>query len=267
MTQQYEFRKGDVLFRQDDVSDRVFRVSRGEVEVLREVGSASVLLGHVREGEWLGEMGVIENRNRSATARAATDGVVEVITARQFLDRVSGDPTLARALMLRLSVRLKRIEDKVAGDLLPLADDRHGDALNGTASGAVIATTASISISAQTDALRDRMGAEPLRINHLPFVIGRMPVGGEASPPRHPDLLLEDERPFCLSRDHFMIVRRGDQVLVSDLGSMLGTIVNGQGIGHHFMRDAVSLHVGENRIIAGGWGSPFEFVVSVGQEE
>jgi CRP/FNR family transcriptional regulator, cyclic AMP receptor protein len=48
---------------------------------------------------------------------------------------------------------------------------------------------------------------------------------------------------------------------------MLGTIVNGQGIGHHFMRDAVSLHVGENRIIAGGWGSPFEFVVSVGQEE
>jgi CRP/FNR family transcriptional regulator, cyclic AMP receptor protein len=138
MTQQYEFRKGDVLFRQDDVSDRVFRVSRGEVEVLREVGSASVLLGHVREGEWLGEMGVIENRNRSATARAATDGVVEVITARQFLDRVSGDPTLARALMLRLSVRLKRIEDKVAGDLLPLADDRPGDALNGTASGAVI---------------------------------------------------------------------------------------------------------------------------------
>ena len=69
MTQQYEFRKGDVLFRQDHVSDRVFRVSRGEVEVLREVGSASVLLGHVREGEWLGEMGVIENRNRSATAR------------------------------------------------------------------------------------------------------------------------------------------------------------------------------------------------------
>ena len=55
MTQQYEFRKGDILFRQDDVSDRVFRVSRGEVEVLREVGSASVLLGHVREGEWLGD--------------------------------------------------------------------------------------------------------------------------------------------------------------------------------------------------------------------
>ena len=37
MTQQYEFRKGDILFREDDVSDRVFRVSRGEVEVLREV--------------------------------------------------------------------------------------------------------------------------------------------------------------------------------------------------------------------------------------
>src|SRR6202023_3927317 len=44
---------------------------QGEIEVLRETGTASVLLGHVRGGEWLGEMGVIEGRSRSATARAA----------------------------------------------------------------------------------------------------------------------------------------------------------------------------------------------------
>jgi hypothetical protein len=54
-----------------------------------------------------------------------------------------------------------------------------------------------------------------------------------------PDLTIEDEEPFRLSRDHFMILRSGDRLLVSDLGSALGTIVNGQAIGHHFMKDAV----------------------------
>jgi len=52
----------------------------------------------------VGEMGVIEGRSRSATARAVTDGEAEVLTARQFLERVSSDPALARDLILRLSI-------------------------------------------------------------------------------------------------------------------------------------------------------------------
>ena len=101
MTTLSQFKKGDLLLRQGDASDRVLRVRSGEIEVLREVGTTSVLLGHVRDGEWLGEMGVIEGRSRSATARAVTDGEVEVLTARQFLERVSSDPALARDLILR----------------------------------------------------------------------------------------------------------------------------------------------------------------------
>jgi hypothetical protein len=64
-----------------------------------------------------------------------------------------------------------------------------------------------------------------------------------------------------------MIICRAGRLLVSDLGSTLGTILNGQGIGHHFMRDAAPLNTGENRVVAGGRGSPFDFVISVGQNE
>jgi CRP-like cAMP-binding protein len=52
-----QFKTGGVLSRQGDPSDYVLRVCAGEIEVLRKVGSDSILLGHVREGEWLGEMG------------------------------------------------------------------------------------------------------------------------------------------------------------------------------------------------------------------
>ena len=251
-----QFKKGDLLFQQADASDRVLRVRSGEVEVLREVGAATVLLGHARGGEWLGEMGVIEGRSRSATARAATDGEVEVLTARQFLEQVSSDPALARDLILRLSIRLRRIEDKIAGDLLPFAHDHSPD-------GTVIAEDATILLVAQNEALRARIGAAAIHVAKLPFLAGRIPVEGEAKPLRLPDLLIEDEAPFRLSRQHFMITRSGDRLILSDLGSTLGTIVNGQAIGHHFTKDAAPLHRGENHVVAGGWDSPFEFLVSI----
>ena len=54
---------------------------------------------NVRDGEWLGEMGVIEGRSRNATAPAAADGEVEVLTARQFSERVSSELALARDLI------------------------------------------------------------------------------------------------------------------------------------------------------------------------
>ena len=263
MTTVRAFKKGDVLFRQGDPSDCVLRVMTGEIEVLREVGGTSVLLGHVRDGEWLGEMGVIENRSRSAMARAAADGEGELLTPRQFLDRVSSDSVLARELILRLSIRLRKIEDKIAGELLPFAGGGSRSGPSGTASEAVGAENATISLAAQTDVLRAWIGPAPIRVAKLPFLVGRLPVEGESKSSRRPDLLIEDERPFRLSRQHFMIARSGDQLLVSDLGSTLGTIVNGRPIGQDFTKDAAPLHPGENHVVAGGRDSPFAFSVSV----
>jgi CRP/FNR family cyclic AMP-dependent transcriptional regulator len=257
------FKKGDVLFHQGDASDCVLRVRQGEIEILREVGATSVLLGRVRDGEWLGEMGVIENRPRSATARAAADGAVEVLTAAQFLDRVSRDPALARELILRLSVRLRTIEDKIAGDLAIFAHDRVSDDEGGDDAALAIAQKASMALAAENDLVRSRIGGGPISIGQLPFIVGRRTLEDEAAPRRAPDLVIEDQEPFRLSREHFMIARSRDHVLVSDLGSTLGTIVNDQPIGHHFMRDAAPLHRGRNRIVAGGWDSPFVFTLSV----
>jgi CRP/FNR family transcriptional regulator, cyclic AMP receptor protein len=257
------FKKGDVLFRQGDSSDRVLRIRAGEIAVMREVGGTSIPLGQVRDGEWLGEMGVIENRSRSAAAHAATDGEAEILTAQQFLECVSNEPALARELILRLSIRLRRIEDRIAGELLPFAGGGPGGAPGGTASDAVVTDKFTILLTAQTDLLRASIGAEPIRVAKLPFLVGRLPVEGESKPSWRPELLIEDARPFRLSRQHFMIARSGGQLLVSDLGSTLGTIVNGQSIGHDFTKDTASLRRGENFIVAGGRDSPFALTVSV----
>jgi hypothetical protein len=263
MTTQRAFKKGDTLFHQGDASDRVLRIISGEIEVLREIDSGSILLGHVREGEWLGEMGVVENRYRSATARATTDGVVEILGAQQFLERVSGDATLARDLILRLSIRLRKIENKIAGHAFSLAQEPSVSKPGGRPLETVIPGDAAISITAQSDALRAQIGGNSIQLAALPYLVGRVPSEDEAPPAQEPDLLLEDEAPFRLSRMHFMIMRQGDHIVIEDLGSTLGTVVNGQAIGHHFAKDTAPLHRGDNYVLAGGGGSPFEFLVSV----
>ena len=51
--------------------------------------------------------------------------------------------------------------------------------------------------------------------------------------------------------------------MIRDVGSQLGTVVNGLRIGIEEPLNAVELHIGENEIIAGGSDSPFRFVIEV----
>src|SRR5262245_9061981 len=222
------FNPGELLFRQGDASDHVLRIRSGSVEILREIGDVTIVLGTVAADQFVGEMGVIEKRPRSATARASTAVEAEQFGASEFFQRVSADPKMAEELMLRLSVRLREIEDKIADDLpLVHAMAKVGKALQASAQ------PIQLLLAADTVSLRERTGAQPITVDQLPFVVGRRPRPGENTPKRIPDLLLDDREPFRISRQHFMIARVQGGLVVRDLNSALGTSVNEQPIGSH----------------------------------
>src|SRR5256885_15971673 len=54
------------------------------------------------------------------------------------------------------------------------------------------------------------VAARALRLAHLPFRVGRLPVAGEAQPMEGNDLQLSDTKPFNVSRNHFAIERGPD---------------------------------------------------------
>jgi CRP/FNR family transcriptional regulator, cyclic AMP receptor protein len=254
------FNPGDFLFRQGEPSDCVMRIERGEVEILRETGDMSIVLGTVLAGQFVGEMGVIERRPRNATARASTEVEAEQFSVPEFFQRVSGDPAMAQELMLRLSVRLREIEDKIADDL-PLA---LALAQGSAAPGRQVSTgPLQLVLAADTPALRERMGDQPITVDEFPFVVGRRLRHGEKVPKRVPDLLVDDRDPFRLSRQHFMIDSVHGGLIVRDLDSSLGTTVNGEPIGSDFRSDVAELKPGQNRIVAGGSDSDFAFAALV----
>jgi len=255
------FAEGQVLFREGDPADSVFRLLSGAVDILRELDGDPILLGTVGAGQFIGEMGVVENRPRSATARAASEVEVEILTPTEFIDQIVGSPRAARELIQRLSQRLREADDRIVND-----ERRRGRA-HGTRNEANSQTALKLVNNAYLAAKNpwlQRQFHAPLRLGDLPFVVGRGTVAREGLPPLQPDLKLNDTVPFRLSRNHFMIEKRNGSYYVRDLCSTLGTIVNGEPIGDHFRGDDAPLQAGENEVIAGGVGSPFIFSVFIG---
>jgi hypothetical protein len=250
-----------VLFREGDPSDEVILILSGSAEVLRASGDDSIVLGTVRAGEFVGEMGVLEGRVRSATVRAAESVEAELIERQAFLDRVSAEPELARKLLVRMSARLRDVEDMLtqlyasheaapAGrELVPAAPTAEAPP--------------SLTLTGATYAAKFLVGPEPIRIPHLPFTIGRQHDQHEPPSVITPDLAIPEDAPHRLSRAHFMLIRDRKDILVRDLNSTLGTIVNGQPLGRDFPVDSAPLRKGENSLVAGGDGSPFAFVVTL----
>lgn len=248
-----------VLFRQGDPSDVAILIRSGSADVLREVGDDAIVLGTVHAGEFVGEMGVLEERPRSATVRAAAPLEAELIERQAFLDRVSDEPELARKLLVRMSVRLRDVEDL----LTRLYTRGSEDAGRGQLIEAPAPTTPSVTLRATTPGARSFIGAEAIAIARLPFTLGRQPSEGEAPPVITPDLAIPEPGPYRLSRAHFSLIARNGEVAVRDLASTLGTVVNDRPIGRDFPVDTAPLRQGENTIVAGGKGSPFAFAVTL----
>jgi hypothetical protein len=127
-------------------------------------------------------------------------------------------------------------------------------------------------LAAQNRWLQQQLST-PLELGDRPLVVGRWPAAAEELPRWQPDLELNDTAPFWLSRNHFTIEKGEEGYRIRDLCSTLGTIVNGEPIGHHLRAEGATawgylasdapLRAGENEVIAGGPDSPFVFSVFI----
>jgi pSer/pThr/pTyr-binding forkhead associated (FHA) protein len=77
---------------------------------------------------------------------------------------------------------------------------------------------------------------ESFPLDHDRMTIGRRPDS---------DIFLDD---VTVSRDHALIVRRGDEFHLDDLGSLNGTYVNRRRIESHHLADGDELQVGKYKL-------------------
>ena len=78
------FKKGDSVFSQGDVSDRLYYIEKGRVEIFSVQEKGEKILAVLRSGELLGEMSLFDSADRSASARAAEEIVLLELRREDF---------------------------------------------------------------------------------------------------------------------------------------------------------------------------------------
>lgn len=113
--QKKEFPAKTLFISQDEEeSNAVYFIYKGLVRVYRTTKEGrEVNLSVVGEGEVIGEMGVIEELPRSATAETMQNMIVYVLTGKDFIDLLKKHPQISIALLKSLSKRLRNLTGRV----------------------------------------------------------------------------------------------------------------------------------------------------------
>jgi CRP/FNR family cyclic AMP-dependent transcriptional regulator len=86
--QRREAAPGEVLFEEGDEADVAYLILDGEVDIYRKAGNQEVLLATLRRGDIVGEMSLIDNQPRMASARIKSDTKMTVISREDLAARL-----------------------------------------------------------------------------------------------------------------------------------------------------------------------------------
>jgi hypothetical protein len=295
------FQPGQMIFREGDTTQEAYRILKGRVEISIAGEGKSVILAQLGEGDIFGEMAMVDERPRSASAQALEVTECEVLTAENFNEAVLQRPEILIPYLasfferlrtandrLRMEMRLRaQAEQRAAAPVaapsptpvaVPTARVVAPVAKPMAAPGATAQVSASapvapppaggyqsVVLTACNDHARARLPESSVTIQKFPFRIGRKqdtPAKG-ATVFASNDLPIADDKPYQISRNHCSIEREGDNFFVRDRGSSLGTMVNDAAIGLAENTLTQDLRGGENQILLGSDDSEFKFQVTL----
>jgi len=111
--------RGSVILFENDPGDSLFVVRSGRVKVvLIGEDGREVILGVLGVGQHFGELSLIDEQPRSAHVIAMEDAGLLVLRREDFRKRVESSPSVAWSLLMELSRRLRRADEKIGGLVL-----------------------------------------------------------------------------------------------------------------------------------------------------
>jgi len=100
------------LFRQGDKGDAMYLIESGRVRIsIRDDDEQEVILAELAQGDFFGEMSIIDGRQRSADANVIDDAHLAILSREAFLSFVRTNPDVALKMRSALTDRLRRTDD------------------------------------------------------------------------------------------------------------------------------------------------------------
>jgi PAS domain S-box-containing protein len=114
-----KYLKGELIFKEGDPGDAFYIIKSGAIEILKgdPIKNRQIRLAIRGEGDFFGEMSLLENSPRFAYARAVRDSVVLEIARDDFKNLVAKNPPMAMEVMGVLSSRIREADLQMISDL------------------------------------------------------------------------------------------------------------------------------------------------------
>lgn len=209
------FEAGETIFRESEIGTEMYVVHDGSVEIVKHFKGEDRKLGVLTQGDFFGEMSILEDMPRKTSARASAATKLVPINRTTFDQILKKNPEVAVRMMRKLSRRLRETDQMLRQALGP-EESQGAEAQAPEASG---------SNKGQERLVHDTSGIEFFLAAGAETTIGRRdPVTGI-----NPDIdLTPADAQRSISRRHAKIFRRdGTFYLREEIGTMNGTFING----------------------------------------
>ncbi len=103
---------GQQLFHKGDGGDAMYLIESGRIRIsITDQDAQEVTLADLAQGDFFGEMALIDGRKRSADARVVQDARLAILSRPAFLAFVRANPDVALEMLSALSERLRRTDE------------------------------------------------------------------------------------------------------------------------------------------------------------
>ena len=268
---QIHLEAGGAVYEKGDSNGALYRVVSGTIRLSsprRRDSSDPIELG---PGAIFGQAGLFSGAVRRDSATVVTAAVLDVMQHEDALKLLERNDESTLELLAGLFDQAEQPMSRALEEDPPDATIDNLDEIvddNNAITDSIDATIGEsqpvrLLLKPSSRPLAAWIGREPIEITRLPFIVGREGEGEDGKSNDHIDLVLSDEKPYQLSRQHFAIDTCDGELVVRDSGSYHGTTVNRQRIGNDRGTNMVPLRLGENSIIAGSTDSPYCFTLLI----
>jgi CRP-like cAMP-binding protein len=110
---QKQYAAGECIFEENAAGDTAFLLASGVIEISRVIDGEDTVLGQIEAGQIFGEMALITDQPRTATARAKQDSVCFLVPQEAFQSELDGSSALMKSLVINLIRHIRSLMDQL----------------------------------------------------------------------------------------------------------------------------------------------------------
>jgi CRP/FNR family cyclic AMP-dependent transcriptional regulator len=109
------YARGEVIFHQGDLGDTLHVIERGAVKItLRSIGGDEAIVATLGPGDFFGELALLDEAPRSATAEAMV-ATETLAVPRSSFQQLLDDPSLRDQILTRVAAEVRRADRQLEG--------------------------------------------------------------------------------------------------------------------------------------------------------